>query len=629
MKLGRGNKNTHYLIRKASLILIDVLCLLFSYALCGIFFPDALIVRGLSIWAVAWNFALFAVCLFAADLFIGIYACIWRYASFSSYLKLVFAHFVGGSLAVSLAWPLKISVGIWQSLAIVSTSTLASLSLRFLYQFLHQEKNHRLQKDYTYVAIVGAGNIGTMLARELLYNKNSKYRPYCFIDTDKRKIGSKIYNLKVLDGNDENICEIIKNSPVKNIILAFSDKNKDRIEALYTFYSKTGLGIKVYDYPFSDGARSNNDKRVLREIRIEDLLFRAPIRVSGGDLEAYYSGKTVLVTGGGGSIGSELCRQIAKTSPKKLVIVDIYENNAYDIQQELVMKYGKELSLSVEIASVRDREKLDKIFSVYRPDVVFHAAAHKHVPLMENSPDEAIKNNCAGTYNTADMAEKYGAEKFILISTDKAVNPTNIMGATKRVCEMIVQSRKDSKTSFAAVRFGNVLGSNGSVVPLFKKQIEKGGPVTITDKRIIRYFMTISEACQLVLQAGIQAERGELFVLDMGKPVKILDLAENMIRLSGYEPYKDIEIKEIGLRPGEKLYEELLVRSETSTMTSHDMIFVEKEVHPTRAEVDEKLKELITAAESIKDSNDTEPVKAALKKAVPTFKEPEELNQKA
>lgn len=572
------------------------------------------------------NFTVFAVCIFASKIAFGIYSNIWRYASFFVYLKMVSSNFIGAVIAVGITFSTGINIEIWQNISIVSIATLAEITLRFLYQYNYQEKNLKKQKDYTYIVIVGAGNVGTMLARELLYNKNSKYRPYCFIDTDKRKIGSKILELEVLDGNNEKILEIVKKLPVKDIILAFSDKNRDRIEKLYTMYSQTGLNIKVYDYPFTEETNNTHNKRILREIKIEDLLFRAPILMKKDEIISYYSGKTILITGGGGSIGSELCRQIASKNPKQLVIVDIYENNAYEIQQELIMKYGNTLNLSVEIASVRDKKRLDEIFKKYRPEIVFHAAAHKHVPLMENNPQEAVKNNCMGTQNAADIAEKYGSEKFILISTDKAVNPTNIMGASKRICEMIVQSRSDSKTSFAAVRFGNVLGSNGSVVPLFKKQIEKGGPITITDKRIIRYFMTISEACQLLLHTGLQAKHGELFVLDMGKPIKILDLAENMIRLSGFTPYKDIDIKEIGLRPGEKLYEELLVKTESTEITSHDMIFVEKAVPPTRKDVNEKLEFLLNAVEKSLLKNDTEIIKEALHKTVPSYHNSEELN---
>ena len=333
--------------------------------------------------------------------------------------------------------------------------------------------------------------------------------------------------------------------------------------------------------------------------------------------------RVVMVTGGGGSIGSELCRQIAKHHPKQLVIVDIYENNAYDIQQELSYHYGSQLDLRVEIASIRDRDRVNQLFASYRPDVVFHAAAHKHVPLMENSPQEAVRNNVFGTLNLVRAADAYHVGKFIQISTDKAVNPTSVMGATKRMCEMILQSMKGrSKTTFAAVRFGNVLGSNGSVVPLFKRQIAAGGPVTITDKRIIRYFMTISEAAQLVLQAGAMANQNELYVLDMGQPVKILDLAENLIRLSGYVPYRDIEIVETGLRPGEKLYEELLVASRDIEKTENDQIFVERQPGVTEEELREKLAVLERALER----NEPGGIRAALHLVVPTFHEPDEVN---
>ncbi|MBQ5777375.1 MAG: polysaccharide biosynthesis protein, partial [Oscillospiraceae bacterium] len=373
-----------------------------------------------------------------------------------------------------------------------------------------------------------------------------------------------------------------------------------------------------------DTKQDKEKKRIIRDFSIEDLLFRQPIAVNDKVNQQYYNQKTVLITGGGGSIGSELCRQIAKCAPRKLVIFDVYENNAYEIQQELHYKYGENIELQVEIGSVRDADRLEAVFEKYKPEIVFHAAAHKHVPLMEHNPAEAIKNNVLGTYNAAELAEKYDVEKFILISTDKAVNPTNVMGATKRICEMIVQCRHDSKTNFAAVRFGNVLGSNGSVIPLFKRQIAAGGPITITDKRIIRYFMTIPEASQLVMLAGTKAKRGELFILDMGKPVRIYDLAVNMIKLMGYTPDKDIEIREIGLRPGEKLFEELLIKGESVTKTDNDMIFIEKDTPFTREAVEEKLsalREIIDVA-----GEDAERIKSVIRMVVPTFVEPEKVN---
>jgi FlaA1/EpsC-like NDP-sugar epimerase len=364
-------------------------------------------------------------------------------------------------------------------------------------------------------------------------------------------------------------------------------------------------------------------KRV-REVKIEELLGRETVAFDEVQVRSFIKNRTVLVTGGGGSIGSELCRQIARMNPLKLVIVDIYENNAYDIQQELKFIYKDKLDLKIEIASVRDKEKMNLLFARYRPNIVFHAAAHKHVPLMEDCPEEAIKNNILGTYNVVLAADRYHVDKFVLISTDKAVNPTNIMGASKRFCEMILQSmKKISRTEYVAVRFGNVLGSNGSVIPLFKRQIEQGGPVTVTDKRIIRFFMTIPEAAQLVLQAGSMANSSEIYVLDMGKPVKILDLAEKLIRLSGYEPYKDIPIIETGLRPGEKLYEELLMMSEELEATLNRKIFIERQKEISPVELHEKLGVLQRALEYGSEVD----IKKAMKTVIPTYLEPDEVNE--
>lgn len=358
----------------------------------------------------------------------------------------------------------------------------------------------------------------------------------------------------------------------------------------------------------------------------EDLLFRRPTDVISEEARAFYRDKVVLVTGGGGSIGSELCRQLATCSPRKIIIFDVYENNAYDIEQELWHRYGASLDLAVEIGSVRDCERLEGVFLYYRPDVVFHAAAHKHVPLMEHSSAEAVKNNVFGTYNTADMAEKYGAKCFILISTDKAVNPTGVMGASKRLCEMIIQSRTDSDTTFAAVRFGNVFGSNGSVVPLFKRQIDAGGPVTVTDKRATRYFMTVSEAAGLLMQAGAMATAGDLFVLDMGSPVKIYDLAVDMIRLSGLTPFLDIDVVETGLRPGEKLYEEPLVDTGSLVKTDNDLIFIERDTPCTREEIEEKLNVLREAVRLSEREIASPRIALAVKSVVPTFSYPEQAD---
>ena len=410
---------------------------------------------------------------------------------------------------------------------------------------------------------------------------------------------------------------------IQEILVAIPSTSEARRQEILRELS--GLHIKVTVLPGTlELIRQKPIRAQLRDIQIEDLLGREPIRLNPAPVDSFLGGKTVLVTGGGGSIGSELCRQIVKHDPKRLVIVDIYENNAYDIQQELLYKYGGRLDLSVEIASIRDRERLQQLFARYRPDVIFHAAAHKHVPLMEQSPQEAVRNNVLGTLNLVRTADEYGVSKFIQISTDKAVNPTSVMGASKRLCEMILQSMKGrSATDFAAVRFGNVLGSNGSVVPLFKRQIAAGGPITITDKRIIRYFMTIPEAAQLVLQAGAMARQNELYVLDMGRPVKILDLAENLIRLSGFTPYQDIDIVETGLRPGEKLYEELLIASRDIEKTENDQIFIERQPAITSEELEEKLAVLYAALEK----NDPSVIRDALHHVVPTFHEPEELNR--
>ena len=584
------------------------------------------------------NAIVFYVFILAARLALGVYFSMWRYANSKSFILLVTADAVAGVLALIVTYVIKnyfISgafIGAWQSCALVAMVDVVTLVSRFYYQYRCRSRNiteAKNTRESITVAIVGAGQLGTLLAEELIFDKTSKYKPVCFIDNNKDKVGTTLLGLRVLHGDDDVIPKL-NELKVKEILIAISDLGEDRIKHFYEFYAKTGCKVKVYDFPIkSDGSEDITTKRVVRDVRIEDLLFRDTLSVVNYETGLFYKDKTVLVTGGGGSIGSEISRLIAKCSPKKLIIVDIYENNAYDIQQELSRAYGEKLSLSVEIASVRDRARLDAIFAYYRPDIVFHAAAHKHVPLMEHSNCEAIKNNVLGTYNTADMAEKYGVKKFILISTDKAVNPTNVMGASKRMCEMVVQCRTDSNTVFAAVRFGNVLGSNGSVIPLFKKQIESGGPVTITDKRIIRYFMTIPEASGLVMQAGAMAKCGELFVLDMGKPVKIIDLATNMIKLSGFNPYIDIDIVETGLRPGEKLYEELLMKTEKLDKTDNNLIFIERDTPYTREEIDRKINRLTDAVKQCETEIGAPYITAVMKEEIPTFRSPDEINKAA
>lgn len=471
-------------------------------------------------------------------------------------------------------------------------------------------------------AIIGAGAAGIQLLDELHGNGDSKYDVKYFFDDDKNKRHRRIHGIEVR-GTIEELPLYLESNHIRHLFVAIPSASESRRHEILQALSQLE-GVHVSTLPSTLEVIQRRPMRgQLREVQIEDLLGRTPIQLDQAPVDDFLEGKVVMVTGGGGSIGSELCRQIVKHDPRKLIIVDIYENNAYDIQQELLYHYGGRLDLTVEIASVRDQARVEQLMDKYRPDVVFHAAAHKHVPLMETSPQEAIRNNVFGTLNMVRAADRYGVKKFLLISTDKAVNPTSVMGATKRLCEMILQSMKGhSTTDFVAVRFGNVLGSNGSVVPLFKRQIAAGGPVTVTDKRIIRYFMTISEAAQLVLQAGAQARKNELFVLNMGQPVKILELAENLIRLSGYTPYRDIEIIETGLRPGEKLYEELLIASRDIEQTENSQIFIERQPAITPGEMARKLSILRAAL----DAEDPAAIRSALHQTVPTFHEPEEVN---
>ena len=426
------------------------------------------------------------------------------------------------------------------------------------------------------VMIIGAGKAGILILKEMKASEKVHGYPVCMIDDDKDKQGRVIDGVSIM-GSRKDIARLVREKGIDEIYVAIPTAPPEDIKDILKICQETGCQVKILPgvYQLMNGEVTISR---LRKVEIEDLLGREQVNVNLDEIMGYVKGKVVLVTGGGGSIGSELCRQLAGHKVRQLIIFDIYENNAYEIQQELKRKYP-DLDMVVLIGSVRNTNRLDYLFRTYRPDIVYHAAAHKHVPLMEDSPNEAIKNNVLGTYKTARAAIKYKAQRFILISTDKAVNPTNIMGASKRLCEMVVQmSNQKSSTEFVAVRFGNVLGSNGSVIPLFKQQIESGGPVTVTHKDIIRYFMTIPEAVSLVIQAGAYAKGGEIFVLNMGNPVRILDMAENLIRLSGYEPYKDIDICFTGLRPGEKLYEELLMDEEGLQKTVNDRIFIGKPI---------------------------------------------------
>ena len=616
------------------LVLLAFDCFLFGVSACAYYVALSLAGKNNADRGIIFaNAAIILGAVLIARLAFGVYNSVWRYTRTLSYLKLILADVTGTIAAVAVIYIAKLDVGFEIFLILVPINCIVTLTSRYCYRLYYKQMNKVpvAENKMLNVAIIGAGQLGAFLANELLCNHQSTYKPMFFVDKDPQKIGNNVVGLKVYP-EDEQTLKFIKEQKITELFVAVANLDNEEATRLFEFYSKTKCKLKIYDIPVKDFNRDDEGGekgKVIRDFQIEDLLFRKPMKINNSATRAYYSGKTILVTGGGGSIGSELCRQIAKCSPKKLIILDIYENNAYEIQQELVRKYGEKLDLAVEIASVRDRDRLDAIFNAYRPDIVFHAAAHKHVPLMEHSGCEAIKNNVMGTFNTADMAEKYGTEKFILISTDKAVNPTNIMGASKRMCEMVIQCRTDSKTLFMAVRFGNVLGSNGSVIPLFREQIKQGGPVTITDKRIIRYFMTIPEASQLVMQAGFMAKDGELFVLDMGKPVKIYDLAYNMIKLSGFTPNEDIKIEEIGLRPGEKLYEELLIKTEHLEKTDNKKIFIEKDKPLSREEVRDKLIILRDAVAESKGEIASPLIKEAMKRAVPTFVDPEEVNKNA
>lgn len=506
-----------------------------------------------------------------------LYKSMWRYASIVEVRRLLLAVICSDFFRM-LLYVFVLRVELPRSWFILEPCMLFILSstLRFLYRGMRSMKNDsplfEQDKHLINVMIIGAGEAGNVLLREIKRSSHLPMKVVCFIDDDPLKQGYYMNDVPIA-GDRNAIGEMVKKYEVDEIYIALPSVSINQRRELMNICNDTGCKIKILPGIYQ---LMNGEVKVskLRNVEIEDLLGRDPISVNMNQIASYVENRTVMVTGGGGSIGSELCRQVAARHPRKLIIVDIYENNAYDIQMELRNAHP-ELKLDVRIASIRDGEKIDALFNELRPEVVYHAAAHKHVPLMEDSPNEAIKNNVFGTLNVVRAADKYHVKRFVQISTDKAVNPTNIMGASKRMCEMIIQAfSRHSRTVFTAVRFGNVLGSNGSVIPLFKKQIAHGGPVTVTDKNIIRYFMTIPEAVSLVMQAGIFAKGGEIFVLDMGEPVKIDDLARNLIKLSGFTPDVDIPIIYTGLRPGEKLYEELLMDEEGLQKTENGSIFI-------------------------------------------------------
>lgn len=546
-----------------------------------------------------------------------LYRSIWRFASVVELLNVISA--CTGSIILQLIGMslLKMRMPVSYYLIKYVLLILGTGMIRFAYRILRMFQEKRLfgeteQKKRKNTMIIGAGEAGAMIVKEFQNSEYLNQHVCCVIDDDVTKQGKYLRGIKIMGGRND-IIRLANKLKIDEIIVAMPSVSPSEVRHILNICKETDCELKVLPglYQMIKGEVSISK---LRKVNIEDLLGREPIQVKLDEIMDYVSGKTILVTGGGGSIGSELCRQIAAHEPKQLIIFDIYENNAYDIQQELKSNFP-ELNLVVLIGSVRNTHRINSVFEKYHPDIVYHAAAHKHVPLMEDSPNEAIKNNVFGTYKTAMAADKFGTRRFVLISTDKAVNPTNIMGASKRICEMIIQMmNRHSKTEFVAVRFGNVLGSNGSVIPLFKKQIEKGGPVTVTHPDIIRYFMTIPEAVSLVLQAGALAKGGEIFVLDMGEPVKILDLAVNLIRLSGYKPYEDIDIQFTGLRPGEKLYEELLMSEEGLQETPNKLIHIGKPIEFDEDKFREQLNAMKKAA-----NNDSDTIKQLVHEVVPTY----------
>lgn len=568
-----------------------------------------------------WGLLVENICFTAVFLIFRLYDKLWRYADIEDFF------YAGiGSLTANLAFMscmmiigndenhLNLGSRIYITFALMSTFFV--MMFRIVYRLNKiLERRNLAGKAKKRLLIIGAGEGALSVLSELSKSPGNEYIPVCIVDDDKEKLHRRISGVKVA-GTTFEIPEICRENDIEVILFTISQISVADKKRILDTCAKTHLEVKIIPNIYNLMTSGVPITSSIRQVEVEDLLGREPVVFDTEKYGSYLIGQTVLVTGGGGSIGSELCRQIARLKPKHLIILDIYENNAYEIQQELIRKHGSDLSFEVQIASIRDRSKLEHVFKTHDIDVVFHAAAHKHVPLMETNPEEAVKNNVFGTLKLAETADKYHVKNFVQISTDKAVNPTNIMGATKRICEMIIQMMdRRSKTNFVAVRFGNVLGSNGSVIPLFKEQIRTGGPVTVTHPDIIRYFMTIPEAVSLVLTAGSLAKGGEIFILDMGEPVKIRVLAENLIRLSGFKPYEDIKIEYTGLRPGEKLYEELLLNEEGITQTDNKKIHIGRPIDINNQTFFSNLAHLYSAAQR----NDKERVERLIADTVPTF----------
>ncbi len=616
MNFLRNHKRT-ILLGLADAVAIVCACL-FMYLVLNLSYQYRIIPVELIAGNIVLNTSLITVCSILGMLICGVYSNIWRYASIKDFSKCI-GGIVVGTVCIYVLRIIAIIVGrpfISSDIFLLTSimlSTIAVIILRVGYFYLYNSITKSPSEQKSRTLIVGGGAACRRIISEMK-NPESKYKPIAIVDDDPEKMHRKLHGIPVV-GNIINIPEIVEKYHIKTILVAMPSVTGEEKKRIMGVCSETICEVKTIPHLY-DLIMSADILGQAQPINVEDLLGREVIRFDNQEVKALLKDKVCMVTGGGGSIGSELCRQIAKFSPKKLIIVDIYENNAYDIQQELLSKHPN-LDLDVRIASVRDFDKIKVLFEMFKPEIVYHAAAHKHVPLMETSPEEAIKNNIIGTYNVASIANMYGVDKFVLVSTDKAVNPTNVMGATKRCCEMIVQyfAQKSTSTEFVAVRFGNVLGSNGSVIPLFEKQIAVGGPVTVTHPDIIRYFMTIPEAVSLILQAGTLAQGGEIFVLDMGEPVKILTLAENLIKLHGKTPYEDIQIKFSGLRPGEKLFEELLMSEEGLRETANKKIFIGKQIEINEVAFIESIERI----REIANSNNSGETVRELEKIVPTF----------
>lgn len=616
--LNKEEWNTAKILRVIFLVLMDAASVCFAtfFALFTRFEFDFKLLKDSGfLEASADCAAIGIVCTAVIFALFKLYNSLWEFAGAEEFVRLVVA-----SAAVSAAvWCgmklLNIHIPRSFPMLFFLFLSVAVFCVRFSYRALRHFRHGAGGAGRRRTMVIGAGAAGFVTIRELNSSERSENNVVCVIDDDVQKHGKYIKGVKIVGGRDK-IPEMAEKFRIEDIIFAIPTATNIQRKEIFDICSGTKCNLKTIPglYQLASGEATVSQ---IRKIEIEDLLGREPVKIDMKGIESDLLGSTVLVTGGGGSIGSELCRQLARYAIGRLIIFDIYENNAYEIQQELLRDFPElEKSMKVLIGSVRDEKRVDWVFETYHPDFVFHAAAHKHVPLMEESPCEAVKNNIFGTLNVARAAAKYGAKRFLLISTDKAVNPTSVMGASKRVCEMIIQcmNRRCEKTDFVAVRFGNVLGSNGSVIPLFKKQIEKGGPVTVTHPDIIRYFMTIPEAVSLILQAGVYAKGGEIFVLDMGEPVKIDHLARRMIRLSGYEPDVDIKVEYTGLRPGEKLYEELLMSEEGMHKTPNRLIFIGNPIDFNEENFIEELEELRAAEYESFDK-----IREKLREVVPTY----------